>query len=60
MGSGNDVDEPSYIDPLQGEEKRVLNAFSKGVDEIIDAFNSGTLKNEEQWYNLKWMQKHIL
>ncbi len=39
MGSDNGVDEPYPIDPLQGEQERFLNAFSKGVEEIIEALN---------------------
>ncbi len=30
------------------------------VREVIEKFRSGELKDEEHFYNLKWMQRHIL
>ena len=29
------------------------------VQEIIEKYRSGTVKDEEQYYNLKWMQKTV-
>jgi nucleoside-diphosphate-sugar epimerase len=29
------------------------------VDQIVDAYNLGKLKDEDRWYNLKWMQRHV-
>jgi len=46
---------------------RLLNAGfkpSKSVDhavrEIIDAYKAGSLKDEDHFYNLKWMQQNVL
>ncbi|WP_242618728.1 hypothetical protein [Alteromonas sp. KUL49] len=30
------------------------------IDEITQAFKRGELKNEDRWYNLKWMQQEVL
>jgi len=30
------------------------------IKEITNAFNEGTLKDEDRWYCLKWMQEHVL
>ncbi len=30
------------------------------IKEITDAYNAGTLKDEDRWYCLKWMQEHVL
>ncbi|TMP43480.1 NAD-dependent epimerase/dehydratase [Pseudoalteromonas citrea] len=30
------------------------------IEEIISAFQAGQLKDEERYYNLKWMQKEVL
>ncbi len=30
------------------------------IDEIVEAYHQGRLKDEQNWYNLNWMQKHIL
>ena len=30
------------------------------IKEITDAYNTGTLKDEDRWYCLKWMQEHVL
>lgn len=30
------------------------------IDEIIEAFNNGSLKDEDRWYNLKWMEQTVL
>jgi nucleoside-diphosphate-sugar epimerase len=32
-------------------------SVSIAIEEIIDAYNKGELKNEDRCYNLKWMQK---
>ena len=37
-------------------KKKVENA----ITEIIDKYNSGELKDEEKFYNLKWMQSNSL
>ncbi len=29
------------------------------IDEIIDAFKADKLKDEDRWYNLKWMERHV-
>jgi nucleoside-diphosphate-sugar epimerase len=30
------------------------------IKEITEAYNTGTLKDEDRWYCLKWMQEHVL
>lgn len=30
------------------------------IEEIIAAYKAGKLEDSEQWYNLKWMEKHVL
>lgn len=30
------------------------------IDEIIQAYRDGQLKDEDRWYNLKWMEKSVL
>ena len=30
------------------------------ISEIVAAYNSGALKDEDRWYCLKWMQAHVL
>lgn len=30
------------------------------IDEIVSAYQAGTLKDEDRFYNLKWMQEHQL
>lgn len=30
------------------------------IDEIVNAYNAGELKNEDRFHNLKWMQQEIL
>ncbi len=30
------------------------------IEEIISAYKAGKLEDSEQWYNLKWMEKHVL
>lgn len=30
------------------------------ISEIVEAYNAGTLKDEDRWYCLKWMQAHVL
>lgn len=37
-------------------KKRVDDA----IREIVDAYRSGQLEDQERWYNLKWMQKEVL
>jgi nucleoside-diphosphate-sugar epimerase len=33
---------------------------STAIDEIIAAYQAGALKNEDRFYNLKWMQQEVL
>ena len=33
---------------------------NNAIDEIIGAYESGALTNDERWHNLKWMQKAVL
>jgi nucleoside-diphosphate-sugar epimerase len=37
-------------------KKKVENA----IQEIVEKFRAGVLKNEEHFYNLKWMQKTVV
>lgn len=37
--------------------KKTVNT---AIDEIVEAFKSGQLRDEERWHNLKWMQKEVL
>lgn len=30
------------------------------IEEMIEAYNTGKLKDEDRWYNLKWMQSNVL
>tara|TARA_R110001583_G_scaffold131271_1_gene283009 strand:- start:21388 stop:22326 length:939 start_codon:yes stop_codon:yes gene_type:complete len=29
------------------------------IDQIIEAYQAGKLQDEDRWYNLKWMQRHV-
>jgi nucleoside-diphosphate-sugar epimerase len=33
---------------------------ASAIDEIVGAYQSGNLKNEDRFYNLKWMQQEVL
>ena len=39
MGSDNESAEPMDIDPLQGVEEGMVNAWAKGLDEIVEALD---------------------
>lgn len=30
------------------------------IDEIVEAYQAGKLEDTERWYNLNWMQQHVL
>jgi hypothetical protein len=30
------------------------------IKEIIGMYSQGQLKNEDRWYNLKWMEKEVM
>ena len=49
---------PGFFEALRNfkPKKKVEDA----IVEIIEKYNSGVLKDNEEFYNLKWMQSHQL
>jgi nucleoside-diphosphate-sugar epimerase len=47
-------------DKLLATGFRPKKTVEDAVQEIIAKFHAGLLKDEERWYNLKWMQKTVL
>jgi nucleoside-diphosphate-sugar epimerase len=33
---------------------------SDAIDDIVEAYRQGALKDEDRWYNLKWMRQEVL
>ena len=39
---------------------RPKKTVADAIQEIIEKYRTGELKDEEHWYNLKWMQKRVI
>ncbi|MBS0546256.1 MAG: SDR family oxidoreductase [Proteobacteria bacterium] len=46
-------------DKLLATGFRPRKTVDDAISEIVAAFQRGTLKNEDQWHNLRWMQKEM-
>jgi nucleoside-diphosphate-sugar epimerase len=44
-------------DRLRATGFRPEHTVSEAISEVIDKFHDGTLKDEERWYNLRWMTR---
>jgi nucleoside-diphosphate-sugar epimerase len=47
-------------DKLMATGFRPKKTVSDAIDEIIEQYHAGNLKDKERWYNLKWMQQEVL
>jgi hypothetical protein len=39
---------------------RPQKTVEDAIKEIIGMYSQGQLKNEDRWYNLKWMEKDVV
>jgi hypothetical protein len=39
---------------------RPKKTVEDAIKEIIGMYSQGQLKNEDRWYNLKWMEKEVV
>jgi len=39
---------------------RPKKTVEDAIKEIIGMYSQGALKNEDRWYNLKWMEKEVV
>lgn len=46
-------------DKLLATGFRPRKTVDDAISEIVAAFQRGTLKNEDRWHNLRWMQKQV-
>ncbi len=46
-------------DKLLATGFRPRKTVDDAISEIVAAFQRGTLKNEDRWHNLRWMQKEM-
>jgi nucleoside-diphosphate-sugar epimerase len=44
-------------DKLLATGFRPKKSVAHAIDEIIERYRAGVLKDEDRWYNLKWMQR---
>ena len=47
-------------DKLLATGYRPKKTVENAIQDIIEKFRSGELKDEERYYNLKWMQREVL
>ena len=45
---------------MNSQNRYNFKKVEDAIVEIIEKYNSGVLKDNEEFYNLKWMQSHQL